>query len=320
MKNNNLILVLLAAIAAAVMTASAAVSPNAAVLLALLSPLPLYVSGFMAGPIAALLSGLGASVLLWLGFSAGAGIQFFLYSGLAPILLSHLCLRHRPIGDGPTLEGEVREQGQEWYPEGRLLAWGAGLCFMLMSGRYYLADGASMQDAMRALLYSAFQSELEIVDEATRQNFQEFANRLARLTPALGAHFMVLSLFVNFRLAAMISKMSGKALRPWAAMSAMVIPRETNYALAIFTALALVPGEIGNLGQLGLACVFAAFAMGGLAIVHRFIDQMSAGPVLYFVLYLSLSLFYPLVALVLAVLALVDPYLNLRKNLNFPKE
>ena len=320
MNRNNLIFVLLAATASAVMTASAALSPNAAVMLALLSPLPVYVVGFMAGPIGALMAGVGASVFLGFGFSPNAGLQFFMFSALAPVLLSHLSLRNRPQSEGEPLEGEMRADGREWYPEGRLILWGAGLCFILMAGRFYLFDGLDMQATMKRLLFSIFEAELQNADEISRQGFQEFADTLARLTPALGVHFMVLSLFVNFRLAAVIAKASGRGLRPWAPIANMVLPREAGFVLAGLIVASLLPGELGNFAILGLASLGAAFALGGLGVMHRFIDQLSAGPLLYFVLYLSLSLFYPLVATLLAALSLADPYLNSRKHLNIPKE
>lgn len=273
MNANNLSISLLAGLAAAAMTVSAALSPAFELPLGLFTALPLFVAGFIGGPASAALAGIAAAALLGLGFGWEAGLVFLAKQALAPALVSHMSLQNREAGEGPLSEGEMRLNGREWYPEGRLLLWVAGVCFLVLSIQHLL-QGEAIREFIRSALVTRLEPDMAAMDAATREATLAMISGISRLAPLFGAGIMVIAVFVNMRLAAAVATASGKALRPWARFGAMRLPRRAAFGFAAATGLGFVlPGIAGEIALIAMAALFAAFLLTGLALVQGSIQS-----------------------------------------------
>jgi hypothetical protein len=306
MPTNVFILALAAGLISAVVFASATTGTFLLrIVLFLLTPLSLYLSGLGLGPVAAAIAAITATTGVLLIANPLAAEVYAVSTALPAIVCTRLALLSRES------DGE-----REWYPIGRIAvaaAIFAGaftiLALILMGG-----DVDTLTKLLRTVVEGFVKTELsqipgapEIgpaeVDEITRST-------LFSLPWALGILAMG-TILLNLWLAARITRASGRLQRPWPDLTAFAIPAGSTFALLIAIALTFV-GGIAGLFAAGVAAPFTlAFALVGLALIHSLTRGSQWRTFILSALYIGV-LFVPHIGLLLALIGLAETVFHYR--------
>jgi hypothetical protein len=307
-----------AGLVAAVLFRSLATNSALALLLFYLTPLPVFLAGIGWGARAALLSFVTATVLLGALLSFQSAIAFGLYIGLPGVVLSYLMLLHREYAVDQGAAGGQPRTIVEWYPFGRIIAWGAVMSGTLIAVGLVLLAGDS--ETYRQIMRTIF-------DETALQRFQSvfgaefgpaemerFVERFAfYFLPFFAATFWLLIMIGNLWLAAKSASISGLLSRPLPDFTSIDYP---PFLVAGFVAALVVSFASGMLGVAGVAFLGAfgcAFLLMGLAVIHVLLASSQFKLVLLFVLYVGL-LVTPWVAPPVTALGLAEPFIRLRQR------
>ncbi len=314
MPTNAFILALAAGLISAVVFASATAGAFLLrIILFLLTPLPLYLTGLGLGPIAAAIAAITATACVLLIANPLAAEVYAVSTALPAVICTRLALLSREV------DGE-----REWYPIGRITVAAAIfsgafaiLALMLMGG-----DVNSLTKLLRTVVESFVKTELSQIpgapaigpaeiDEITRST-------LFSLPWALGILAMG-TILLNIWLAGRITLASGRLKRPWPDLAAFSLPTGATFALLIAIALSFVGGMAGLLAA-GVAAPFTlAFALVGLALVHSLTRGSQWRTFILSSLYAGL-LFVPHIGLLLAVAGLAETVFHYRAVRKPPEE
>ena len=287
------------------------------VFLYFLAPLPMFLAGLGWGAIAAAIGGIAGSLATTLILGARPGLVMLVSQGLPVAMLCHLALLNRSV---PSIAGpQSTGLGLEWYPIGRLVA-GAALAAGLLAFFTLMLLGTDLE-AMRALLR-------ELIEKVLLKQFPAFKDRtlgepeIKALTevalytfPAASALSWLGGLLFNLYLAGRITQASGRLRRPWPDLAAMSFPR--GFGLAFATALALaalLSGYPALLASGFAGAFFFAYLLMGLAIVHFVTRGTASRPFILWGVYVALLILNTWAALLLAVLAAVEPLVPWRRK------
>ena len=174
------------ALSAVLMTALTAPSVLSLVLFFLVS-MPLFMVGLAFGWPAAGVAAVAAFGLLAAMLGPKASLMHALLAGAPVAWLSRLARQHRPAAG--AAEGEpVDELGEEWYPEGRLLLWMAGLAAAGIAASL-LAQGLTLAEVEAALKRLAEEGmrAAGLGADLTREQRREFLNLFVKMAPLAGA-------------------------------------------------------------------------------------------------------------------------------------
>lgn len=281
---------------------------------------PLIMVGLAFGWLAAATGAISALVLLAILLGPKAALMHALLAGLPATWIAHLACQHRPAAG--ALEGEPTDTaGNEWYPEGRLLLWMAGLAAGGISISL-LAQGQSMQELEAALKALAEQGlkATGLGADLTDEQRAEFLALFVKMAP-LGAVIMwLLSLWVSYRLADALARRFGLSRRPLAPFTRLAFPRTALLGMAGLSLVALLPGLIGLIGEVFAVAYMAAFAMLGLAVIHHWLEGTPWQPAALGFLYAALLLLTGLVGPLLLLIGLAEAGFGVRDLWRGPKE
>jgi hypothetical protein len=301
-------------LASAVLFASAASGGGAGrLLLYVLVPLPSFLSGLGWGSAAAGVAALSGAAGVAAALGLKAALMFFLSQGAPVAVICHLALLNRPAAD----EQLGTPAGVEWYPPGRLVT-GAALMAGGLAALSLLVLGPDLEALrvlLRDLIENVFLKELPGLKERTLS-----PDEIAAVTefslyvlPAASAMTWLGGFLVNLWLAGRITRASGRLARPWPDLAAMTYPRWLSLALAGAFALTFTTGYPALLGSGFAGAFFLAYVLMGLAIVHFITRGRPSRPFVLWGVYLSLLILNTWAALVIALLALMEPFLPLRR-------
>lgn len=302
-------------LASAVLFASAASGGGAGrMLLYLLVPLPSLLSGLGWGSAAAGVAALAGAAGVTAALGVKSAFMFFLTHGVPVAAICYLALLARPVdetaGPGATT--------LEWYPPGHLvtaaalIAGGLATLSLLVLG----PDLDALRMLLRDLIQNVFLKELpgfrdRPLSEHEMAAITEFA------LYALPAGFAIMwlgSFLLNLWLAGRITQTSGRLIRPWPDLAAMTFPRWLTLSLAGAFALTFTTGYPALLGSGFAGAFFLAYVLMGLAIVHFITRGRPSRPFVLWGVYLSLLILNTWAALIIALLALMEPFLPLRRT------
>jgi hypothetical protein len=300
-------------LASAVLFASAASGGGAGgLLLYMLVPLPSFLSGLGWGSVAAGVAALSGAAGVAAALGLKAALMFFLSQGAPVAVICHLALLNRPAA-----EGQPDPVGVEWYPSGRLVT-GAALMAGSLAALSLLVLGPDLEALrvlLRDLIENVFLKELPGLKERTLT-----ADEIAAVTefslyvlPAASAMTWLGGFLLNLWLAGRITRTSGRLARPWPDLAAMEYPRWLSLALAGAFALTFTTGYPALLGSGFAGAFFLAYVLMGLAIVHFITRGRPSRPFVLWGVYLSLLILNTWAALIIALLALMEPFLPLRR-------
>ena len=236
-----------------------------------LVPAPLFVVGLAFGWMAAGIAAFSALALLAAMLGPAAALMHALLAGAPVTWLTHLAARRRPAAG--SMEGEpVDEDGMEWYPEGRLLLWMAGLSAgaVIIS---LLTQGTTLEDIRASLMAMAGEAmrAMQMDGELTDEQKKRFLETFATLAPLSAAVLWEVALFISFRLSVWLGWKFGLSRRPPADFARLAFPQKALLGLAGVSLVALAPGLIGHFGQIAALAFMAAFAILGLSVIHAWV-------------------------------------------------
>jgi hypothetical protein len=306
MQSKAFILALAAGFISAVVFASATTGPFLLrIILFLLTPLPLYLTGLGLGPVAAGIAAITATAAVLLIANPLAAEVYAISTTLPAVVCTRLALLSRAEGDE-----------REWYPIGRVAvaaaifsAIFAMLALILMGG-----DMETLTKLLRTVVEGFVKTTLTNMPGAPAIGPSEIdsitRSTLSSLPWALGLLSMG-TILLNLWLAGRITLASGRLQRPWPDLTAFSMPTTAVFVLLIAIALSFVDGMPGLLAAAVAAPFTFAFALVGLAVVHSLTRGSPWRTFILAALYTGL-LFLPYIGLLLAVTGLAETVFHYR--------
>ncbi|MDX2158761.1 MAG: DUF2232 domain-containing protein [Hyphomicrobiaceae bacterium] len=299
-----------AGIASALLFASAgAGGMGGRLLLFFLAPLPTYLAGLgwgsMAAAVAAVMSAIGAALFL----GAKTGAIYLLGHGLPAVVLCHLALLNR---------ASASDAGVEWYPAGRVLAAAtlvaAALAFVTIIT--IGADLETLRQLMREFLDTVILKQVPGLGtgKLTEVELGLLVETMVYALPAGSAFLWLAGFVLNLWLAGRITHLSGRLARPWPDIPAMRFPPRFGLGLiASVGAAVLLSGYPGLLAWGFVGAFFLAYTLMGLAFIHYATRGNPARPFLLWGVYFGLIVLNTWAALIVALLAVLEPVLPWRR-------
>ena len=325
MKNAYLVAVI-AGLAAAALQAAMLLPSLVGIVLFSLSSLPLFVTGFAYGPLPAAVAGLIGTLVLSAFANWQAGFIFLAMAAIAPVVLTWLALKHRRSDGTAAGEGEVTAAGLQWYPEGRLVLWAAGLAVALMLASF-VAGGGDLE-ALRTATTGVARRIGELLtnnDPARIAEVDTFVRVMVVLVPPATTIIWHLATMICLWLAARIVAASNLGLRPWAPFASLRFPFASLWGLGGAGLLVMASGITGPsgasggmaglagfAGSLALGAMTSAFMLLGLAVVHGLTTGLAGRGLILASLYLALVLLQGILLAPLVALAIADMVFDLR--------
>ena len=133
------------------------------------------------------------------------------------------------------------------------------------------------------------------------------------MLPAASAMTWLGGFLLNLWLAGRITRTSGRLARPWPDLAAMHISALDVAGACGAFALTFTTGYPALLGSGFAGAFFLAYVLMGLAIVHFITRGRPSRPFVLWGVYLSLLILNTWAALIIALLALMEPFLPLRR-------
>lgn len=306
MPTNVFILALAAGLISAVVFASATTGAFLLrVVLFLLTPLSLYLTGLGLGPIAAAIAAITATAGVLVIANPLAAEVYAISTALPAVLCTRFALLSREN------DGE-----REWYPIGRITVAAAifagvftVLALILMGG-----DVDTLTKLLRTVVEGFVKNEISQIPGAPQIGPAEIdeitRSTLYSLPWALGILAMG-TILLNLWLAGRITRASGRLQRPWPDLATFAMPPGATFVLLIAIALSFVGGMAG-LFAAGFAAPFTlAFALVGLALIHSLTRGSQWRTFILTALYVGV-LFVPHIGLLLAITGLAETVFRYR--------
>lgn len=278
-------------------------SPGA-LILAYLSSLPLFATGFSMGLVPLLVAAATGTVI------TGIGDEFLsaaMYGGLTagPVIwIVHLALTSRKSS------GSV-----EWYPSGRLITW-----LSAIAGGYFLVAVAA---------FSAFEGGLRgqierfltaILEKLSGRPWAELEGAHALLGvwepmfPAMVGVSWIIMLSLNGVLAQGLLVRFSQNLRPSPSMAVLQLPRVLALIFGGALLASLAPSFVGYAGTTISVYFMIPYLLLGLAAVHALAGKLTFAHIVLVVFYIVLVLFGLFGLALTAGLGLVEQWFNVRRR------
>ncbi|MGI9484029.1 MAG: DUF2232 domain-containing protein [Hyphomicrobiales bacterium] len=266
---------IIAGLAAAALYATVVTGAAIALLLFYIAPLPLFIVGLGWGAVSAFAGGIAGSLALSVAVDPKLGGVFAITVALAPVVLSHLALKSRPL---PADEGQP-SPGDEWYPEGRLVMWATGLAVVLVAATLFLTGTgpAQLNELLSEMMerMAALQGGTGVPDTPELQSsMKEFMKTASLFVPAISASVWIAATLLNMALASKVLSASGRNVRDWAPFRNLALPAGTEYAFVIVVACAfLLTGTFGLVAKTAAFSLLTAVGILGLATIHYLVKD-----------------------------------------------
>ena len=129
---------------------------------------------------------------------------------------------------------------------------------------------------------------------------------------AIASSWLVLAM-VNLWAGGHVTRLSGRLVRPWPDLSALMLPGWMALAFAAAVLASMLPDMAGLVAS-GFASAFMfAFMLLGLAILHGVTRGSAARPMMLGLVYLSLLFLSPISSMAVAMVGLAEPLLRRRR-------
>ena len=275
----------------------------AAVLLAFLSPAPLFAVGLSQGLPSALIAGAVALATVAAAASGSTIVTFFLCVVGPVLIIVRQGLLSRPAAQAGALD---------WYPPGLLLSWLTCYGLVILAGAivWHLGQEGGLEGAIRANLDAAFG---HLSGQAIDPRIRGLLDVLPRYLPGTIIVMWLLTACMSAVLAQASLVRAGHARRPTPRYAVLDLPRWTGVALALAILLTLLPGQAGTLGRNGLLVLSLPFFLLGLATIHTLSQRLAGRGLLLGLVYVLVTLLvWP--ALFVVILGIIEQWLLLRRR------
>ena len=280
-------------------------SPWALVLI-ILSQLPLFLVGFGLGVVPAAVACGVASVILAGAVTVSAGGYFLLTTALPVMIIVNLVMQSRAAPDGSL----------EWYPPGYALCWlsALGAVFITSVALYFSASEGGLKGEVHLWIKGLIEN---MPMRGSPEQSDAMAGAFARFAPAMAVTWGLVVIVINAILAQNMLARFGRNLRPSAKFIDLELPRWPSYAVAVAAAASLIPGQVGFAAQNCLMILAIPFLFLGLAVIHSISHRLHGRGFILFLLYLLLF-FLQWPAILVAGLGIVEQWTQLRRRFATP--
>jgi len=306
-----------AAIASALMYLSTILGSLGAILLAFLSPLPLFAIALGRGWIAGLAAALVGSAIVLFAANGLAALFFLVFCGLPAALLARQALLARPLNE------DQEKTDLEWFPPGMLAMWltaipATGLLTAIviagLQGEGLEAIVRMEVEALFETMGTAFEGPLALPPE------QLAAARELTIAvfPGVAGLQWAAMILVNGLLAQGVLARFSANLRPSPDMRDIRLPNWAPFPLAVAALLAAVTdGTLGYLGWNAVPILCLPLFLSGLGLIHALASALNGKRWLLHVTYTLMILSFVLpvlqfVWLLLVFAGLVDHWADLK--------
>jgi hypothetical protein len=272
----------------------------------LLTPFSLYLTGLSLGAVPGLTGAIAATLVIALLANPAAAALFAASEAGPAVLLTRLALLSRGEGDA-----------REWYPAGRLVAAAAFMAgavatlVILQLG----ADPEEIAKLLKPIVEEFTKSQIAQLPGSTppsEADTAELIKVMTKLLPGGLALSIMLTMLASLWLAARVTLASGLLRRPWPDLSRLELPRGAPLALFGVTLLTLAGGGLGLIAGGFAGAFYFAFMLMGLALAH-FVTRGS--PWRNFMLstvYMAVVIFSREATLALVIFALAEAFFRFR--------
>ena len=280
-----------------------------AMIIAVLSTLPIMIAGLGFGQATAFGATLAGAIGISLYLHPIFGGVFALSLGLPAWWLSRMAVMCRPASEGST--------DLVWYPVERLLGWVVTLSAattLMLIGMAIIRIGS--YDEFVSLLTQRLSPALE----AMFSNFPGYtSDEVARLViasmPPVMAGWGVVTLALNLWLAGRIVLISQLLTRPWESLPENLrLPAIARPVLAGALAACLIEGPVRLIGMTVAASIMVAYAFQGLAATHSITRGSAARLPILMGVYFSILVLLPWPLIIAAIAGLIDTVWPLRQT------
>ncbi|UUX49380.1 YybS family protein [Nisaea acidiphila] len=257
-----------AALASALMYLSTVLGSFGAILLAFLSPLPLFTVSLARGWMAGLTAVAGAGAIVLIASNSLAALFFVIISGLPAVLLTRKALLARPLNDDPE------NTELEWYPAGMLVMWLTALPAVGLLTAVLVAglQGPGLETLVRIEVegkFNALGTASEGVFALPQEQMDALINLTVAVLPGMAGLQWSMLILVNGLLAQGVLARFDANLRPSPKMQDIRLPVWAPFPLAIAALAAmLADGALGYLGWNAVPILCLPFLLSGLGLVH----------------------------------------------------
>jgi len=295
--------------ASALLFASILSGTPLSIILAYLAPLPIMIAAIGWSHWAGLIAALAAALGLAAGLSSPLFIiSFLVATGLPAWWLGYLALLGRANPDS----------SMEWYPASRLLLWCAAVSALMVL--IIVPTFGMSEDSFRASLQGFFERAVNERNASgssagpsmTSDEIKRLVDNFITIMPPVTAGVSTLINVINLYLAARIVRVSGRLRRPWPDLTAIRFPPLAHGAFAVSFLLPMLPGILGMAGSVIWAVMIVAYAMVGVAVLHSLTQPLASRTFILSAFYLVAVFFWPVMIIVLALIAIADAAFNFR--------
>lgn len=288
-------------------------------LLAVMTPLPLFLIGLSMGGRIASIAGVTAAMIVILAVNTLAGVMFIVTHALPVVLISWKATVSRPADHDPS--GSTRE----WYPAGMLAAWltVVPLATLVFAFVYGAANG----DTLQAMVARHMEPLLQMIQAAPSDSFpgletpppeqlaliEELIVLFVPMGVALFA--MVTTLFNAIVAQGMLSRL-GRNLRPAPRMAEIELPLWLVASLAACLAINfLLDGNLGFLAITAAGILAFPVFLSGLGVAHAVAERTKSPFAILFMTYVLLVIAGWIMFMVMATVGLIDHFAGLKARL-----
>ncbi|HRD75585.1 MAG TPA: hypothetical protein PK264_06570 [Hyphomicrobiaceae bacterium] len=239
--------------------------------------------------------------------------EFLLTQALPAMILAHLAMLARL--ERPTEGDEARI---DWYPLGRIVAVASVLAGAVASWRL-LSFGTTVETItanIKALFGRLFTIRVPGMPSQplSAADMDALTSKIVAMLPIGLAVMWLLGMLINLWLAGRITLASGRLLRPWPEFSLIAMPNGFAFAFVGAILATWLGGLPGFFAVAFAGVIAAAFAMTGLAIVHRKTTGNSWRSFILAGTYAFLVIGNVTAVVILALVALAEPMAPWNRN------
>jgi hypothetical protein len=283
-----------------------------------LSPLPVAIAGLGWGWISAAVAAVIGAVTIGVVGTERAALFHALALGVPTAIFSYLLLLSREIGP-PERPGDP--PALEWYPVGRVIMfvalWGGALSVAAILTT--ATDIPTLKAEVRETIDRMVGAGVPVPTGAPASSLgpaelSALTDLMTASMPGIIASAWMAIATLNIWLAGHITRASGRLVRPWPDLPAIMLPRIFPLLFAGAILATFLPGYTGLLASGVASALFFPYVLIGLAILH-YVTRGTAfrGPLLAAV-YASLVLFNPISGLIIALIGIAEPISPLKRR------
>jgi hypothetical protein len=290
-----------------------------AILLSYVAPMPIFIAAMGWRHQAGLVASLAGAVAIAVALKLSASLTFAIGIALPAWWIAYLALL------GRIETGADGQETTQWYPLGRLLMWISVISALITLAGAVAIGGdhdtyvSAMRKTLRLVLNSGIPGMGEAGSAARGPDLDGLADMLAPYVPLVAGASFVPMIAANLWMAAKVTRMSGRLVRPWPLLPATQMPREAVVMLAVSLAgFAVLPGFAGLACGALLGGLVTCFFMTGLAAIHAMTFGKPWRSIVLVALYFALFIILTLALPVLALFGVADSLFNLRNSQTIP--